>query len=173
MRPFQSLFTRRRLWTLAAALFVIAGSLRAAPPFSLTPLNSVYEPVCAHATTGTVSYALSSALTGTTSGPIDLGLVGCFTFCVTGTGGAVVRLWHSGSATTYTAGTTNTAGTIAATFLMGGPNGQACYAFQKLGGRYVWFDLAPSTGVPYAPLGITPTAIKGSVFYTIPNLWPN
>lgn len=173
MRPLQSLSILRPLWTLAAALFVLAGSLRADASFDLSPLNSVYEPVCAHAMTGTTSYALSSALTGTVSGPIDLGLVGCFSFCVTGTGSAKVRLWQSSSSTTYTAGTTNTAGTIAATFRMGGLNAQACYSFQKLGGRYVWFDLAPSTGVPYAPLGVTPTPIKASVFYTIPNLWPN
>jgi hypothetical protein len=170
---------RRLTFLFTLLLCGLHVSASAGTPVNLTPLNSVNESVCAKQMTGTATYALSSALTGTTSGPVDLGLVGCFSFSVTSTGGTVVRVWQSSSSTTYTAGTSNTAGTIFAYALPGGPNGQACYSLQKAGGRYVWFDIPASqpnkNGAPFntGPGYVTPTAITTSVWYYLPTNWPN
>ena len=176
MRPLLSRFTSlpRALSALVLALS-LAGGLRAGASILDLSTTGVLSPdYCPHVLSGTAVYALSSALSGTSSGPIDLGAVGCFAFCITGTGSAKIDLLQSFNSTTYVAGTTQTAGTIFATCQQGNQYAQRCYAVPKKGGRYVWFYIEPPTASgPYAPLQVTPKASTTTIQYLIPNAWPN
>lgn len=155
------------------ALLCLALSVKAAPPVNLYPIESYNQVGCPHAMTGTLIYALSSAVSGTTSGPIDMGAYGCFTFSITATGANLpVRMWQSNNSTTYTAGTTNTAGTQVANCMAGGPNAQAVYTWTKQA-RYVWFDIPPISPSKSGPNYTTPVAGSYSVFYLTPTAWPN
>jgi hypothetical protein len=96
-------------------------------------------------------------VTGTTSAPIDLGLVGCFFFDVTGTGGAPVYIEFSNLS--YTA------------FSYFGTAIPGAYSIPKIA-RYVEFSIPPQQKF-FNPLYITQTAATDSVFYFLPTDWPN
>ena len=161
----------RRLFLSMLLLFVIPGLSFSATPVNMVPQSTLNPDYCAHQATGTATYLLASALTGTTSASVDVGLFGCYFLTVSQTAGAPVRLWWSDNATTYTAGTTNTAGTMWGTMVAGGPNQPAVYAVPKVA-RYFWVDVPPSYGVPFAAGGLTPTAIKTTVWAKFPTNWP-
>ncbi len=162
MRPLLSLFTS----------LLLASRVLASPPVNLYPIESVNVVGCAHSMTGSATYDFATALTGTTSGPIDLGLVGCFSFSVTGTGSGQVRLWQSNNSTTYTAGTTQTAGVIVATFPIGNKNAQAVYSWTKTA-RYAWFDFPALSPNISGPNYVTPVANTVTLWHYLPTNWPN
>ncbi len=109
--------------------------------------------------TGSATYALNEALTGTSSSAIDLGLVGCFAFSMTSTAGAC-QLWFGNQSNTYTAGT------MYGTFLAGS------YSVPKVA-RYAWFEVPASSPSVWAALESTPTASTTSIWYFTPTNWPN
>ena len=159
MRPPKSLFTA---FLLIIALLMGpfgANSLNAGTPVSLNPLNTLNPGYCPHASTGTATYDLASALTNTSSSAIDLGLVGCFSFSITTTANAV-QIWIGNNGNTYTAGS------------LYGTAASGCYSMPKVA-RYVWFTVpALSTNIS-GPNYVTPTASKTSVWHFIPTNWPN
>lgn len=158
-----------RLLCLFTTLLLSPLPVFALGPVDLKPLQTDNMAGCAVAMTGSATYSLSNAITGTTSAAIDLGAFGCFAFSVTATaGGQPIRVWQSNNSTTYTAGTTVSAGTLVATALVGGPNQQACYSFTKMGGRYIWFDIPGMSPALPGPNYVTPTASRYSVWYYLP-----
>lgn len=162
----------RRLLFLFTALLLLTPALSYADtPVALGPTATLNPDYCAHQATGTATYVLNKATTGTASATIDLGLFGCFFVNASSTAGAPVRVWFTYNSTSYVAGTTLTAGTLWGTLKAGGPNNPSCYAIPKVS-RYVYFDTPPSYGVPFAAGGTTPTAITTSVFYSLPTNWP-
>ncbi len=128
-----------------------------APPVYLYPSSSVLSAGCPHAATGTATYALATAITGTTSAPVDLGAIGCFFFDVTATGGTAVYVEFSNlSYTSFSYFGTATPGS---------------YAIPKMA-RYAEFLIPPQRSF-FNPLYTTPTASTASVWYYLPSDWPN
>jgi hypothetical protein len=157
---------------LLCATLALSSFASASPPVSLVPANTLNPDYCAHQATGTATYLLSNATTGTASASVDVGLYGCFYMNITQTGGgAPVRIWWNDISTTYTAGTSVTAGTMWGQAIAGSQSQRSAYAIAKVA-RYFSVDTPPSTGVPYAALGVTPTAIKTSVWLYFPTNWP-
>jgi len=160
------------LFTLfLCAILGISSFASAASPYNNQPTGTLNPDYCAHQATGTATYLLNKALTGTASATVDLGLVGCFFLNVTSTGGANLRVWWTSNSTSYTAGTTVSAGTFTSYAIPGGPNQIGCYAIPKIA-RYLYVDTPPSIGVPFAAGGTTPTAITTSCWYYLPTNWP-
>ncbi len=159
----------RLLLSLFIALLLSTSARAGLSPVDLKPLQTDNVAGCPQGMTGSATYIMSQAITGTTSASIDLGLYSCFSFSVTATaGGQSIRVWQSNSSTTYTAGTSNTAGTVFGTALPGGPNAQAVYSLTKQGGRYVWFDIPGLSPNLPGPNYVTPTASKYSIWYYLP-----
>lgn len=147
---------RKSLFTMLL-LGLSVGALYSAPPVFLYPSSSVLDAGCPHSATGTATYALSSAITGTASSAIDLGTIGCFFFSVTSTGGAPVYVEFSNLS--YTA------------FSYFGTAVAGNYAIPKMA-RYCEF-LVPGQQSFFNPLYTTPTAVTTSVWYYLPSNWPN
>ena len=151
--------TRLKFLFTLLLLGALSSASHAAPPINLDPWETIQEDTCPHQMTGTATYALSSALTGTTSSVIDLGLYGCFSFSVTSTVGAV-ELWVSNS---------NVTTTPAAKYGTAVPGS---YSVPKVA-RYAFFRFPPSSpGIPSAG-SVTPTPATASVWYFTPTNWPN
>ena len=165
MRFLQSRFTSLRL-ALSAALLAVsfaAGLSAGNSPVDLKPLNTLNPGYCPHAMTGTATYELATAATGTSSAVLDLGLVGCFSFSFTSNGGSVAQVWFTNSSNTYTANS------LYGTALPG------AYSVPKVA-RYVWFSLPANTvsaAVPGAPTQLSHTVTTGSIWTYLPSNWPN
>ncbi len=137
-------------------------------PVDLKPLQTDNIAGCARGATGTATYVFNQAITGTTSAAIDLGNFGCFFFTVTTTGGGQpIRIWTSSNSTSYTSGTTVTAGSLYGFATPAGPNQQANYTMTKVA-RYVWFDIPGMSPAIGGPNYVTPPASKYSLWYYVP-----
>lgn len=111
--------------------------------------------------TGTATYALASALTGTVSSVIDVGLVGCYGISITQTGASeAVQIWTSFDNNTYTAGNGGSA-------TLWGKAVAGNYSIEK-DARYLFF-LVPARQGP-STYYVTPTATTVRVW--IPTNWP-
>lgn len=152
----------RRLLFLCTLLSLALRSY-ASPPVSLVPIETQNLAGCPHEMTGTATYALASALTGTSSSAIDLGLFGCFSFTITETGNGAVQIWTGPSSTTYTPSVNG--GSLYGIAVPG------TYTLTKIG-RYVWFTLPASSPGVFAPLEVTPVAQTVSIWYQTPTNWP-
>ena len=146
MRRFLFLFISLLLATQAFAF----------TPVSLAPTGTINPGFCPGILTGTATYALNKAITGSAgSAAIDLGTVDCFSFSITATANAV-QVWVGNSSSTNTAGT------------LYGLAGVGSYSMPKVA-RYAWFKVpgaAMSVTVPTAAY-ITPTT--ASVWYFLPS----
>lgn len=142
-------------------LFALPGFVYAdSGPVNFNPVQSINLSGCPHQITGTATYALASALTNTSSSAIDLGLVGCFAFSITSTGGAQIQVWSGPTNNTYTAGAQ--VGTVK----------PGNWSMTKVS-RYVWFTIPASSPSVYAAGEVTPTAVTTSIWYYLPTNWPN
>jgi hypothetical protein len=143
------------------AMLVFCGSARANGPQILPVGGGMFVEGCPHQMTGTATYAMASAATGTASSVIDLGLVGCIAISITQTGASEsVQIWTNSQNNTYTAQTGGTA-TIWGTATSGN------FSLTKVA-RYMFF-LVPAN---YYPMTITPTATSTSISYWLPTNWP-
>ncbi|MBU6231466.1 hypothetical protein KGP36_02255 [Patescibacteria group bacterium] len=154
MKLFRAFLSTLLLSALPAFAFADSG------PVNFNPSTSINLSGCPHQITGTATYALASALTNTSSSAIDLGLVGCFAFDITSTGGTQIQVWTGPINNTYTAGS------------QVGMVKPGNWSMTKVA-RYVWFIIPPSSPSVFAAGEVTPTAVTTSIWYYLPTNWPN